>query len=64
MICSNELSSMKCNKRAIIEPLVIALSPFAPHIAEELWEKLGHTDTIFNASFPTIRRRISEGEFV
>ena len=38
MICSNELSSMKCNKRAIIEPLVIALSPFAPHIAEELWE--------------------------
>jgi leucyl-tRNA synthetase len=52
MICSNELSSMKSNKRAILEPLVIALAPFAPHIAEELWEKLGHTDTIFNASFP------------
>ncbi len=52
MICANELTSLKCNKRSIIEPLVIALSPFAPHIAEELWEKLGHTDTVLNASFP------------
>jgi leucyl-tRNA synthetase len=52
MICSNELSSLKCNKRAIIEPLVIALAPFAPHIAEELWNKLGNTDTVFNATFP------------
>ena len=52
MICSNELNSMKCNKRAILEPLVIALSPFAPHIAEELWEKLGHSDTILNEAFP------------
>lgn len=52
MICSNELSSMKSNKRALLEPLVIALAPFAPHIAEELWEKLGHTDTVFNATFP------------
>jgi leucyl-tRNA synthetase len=52
MICSNELSSLKCNKRAIVEPLVIALAPFAPHIAEELWSKLGNTDTVFNASFP------------
>ena len=53
MICSNELSSLKCNKRAIIEPLVIALAPFAPHIAEELWNKLGNTDTVFNATFPS-----------
>jgi len=51
MICCNELSSLKCNKRAILEPLVIALSPYAPHIAEELWEKLGHNQTILNASF-------------
>jgi leucyl-tRNA synthetase len=43
---------MKSNKRALLEPLVIALAPFAPHIAEELWEKLGHKDTIFNATFP------------
>ncbi len=52
MICANELSSLKCNKRKVIEPLVIALSPFAPHIAEELWSLLGHTETILNASFP------------
>ncbi len=52
MICSNELSSMKCNKRSILEPLVIALASYAPHIAEELWEKLGHDDTVLNASFP------------
>ncbi len=52
MICANELSSLKCNKRKVIEPLVIALSPFAPHVAEELWSLLGHTDTILNASFP------------
>ncbi len=51
MICSNELTSLKCNKRAVLEPLVIALSPFAPHMTEELWEKLGHTDTILNAKF-------------
>lgn len=52
MICANELSALKCNKRNILEPLVIALSPFAPHVAEELWEKLGHTDTILKAEFP------------
>jgi leucyl-tRNA synthetase len=52
MICCNELSSMKCNKRAVLEPLTIALSPFAPHIAEELWEKLGHGKTILEATYP------------
>jgi leucyl-tRNA synthetase len=52
MICANELSSLKCNKRKVLEPLVIALSPFAPHIAEELWSLLGHPDTVLNASFP------------
>jgi leucyl-tRNA synthetase len=51
MICCNELSSLKCNKRAILEPLVIALSPYAPHITEELWQLLGHSDTILNATF-------------
>jgi leucyl-tRNA synthetase len=51
MIAANELSSLKCNKRAVLEPLTIALAPFAPHIAEELWSVLGHTETIFNASF-------------
>jgi leucyl-tRNA synthetase len=52
MICCNELTTLKCNKRAILEPLVIALSPYAPHIAEELWEKLGHSTTILDEVFP------------
>lgn len=52
MICSNELNALKCNKKAILEPLVIALAPYAPHIAEELWEELGHTSTIFDTTFP------------
>ena len=52
MICVNELSTRKCNKRTILEPLVIALSPFAPHIAEELWSLLGHTDSVSRATFP------------
>jgi leucyl-tRNA synthetase len=51
MICTNELSSLKCNKRAILEPLVIALSPFAPHICEELWETLGHKQSVSFARF-------------
>lgn len=52
MICSNELSSMKCTKRKILEPLIIALSPYAPHITEELWEKSGHTEPLSKAEFP------------
>jgi len=57
MICANELSFLKCNKQAILEPLVIALSPFAPHISEELWEKLGNHETILKASFPPCDER-------
>ncbi|HYG18124.1 MAG TPA: leucine--tRNA ligase, partial [Ohtaekwangia sp.] len=53
MICVNELNALKCDKRAILEPLVIALSPFAPHVAEELWEKLGYKTTILEATFPS-----------
>src|SRR5690606_39623808 len=52
MICVNELTSLKTNKRAIVEPLVIGLAPYAPHIAEELWERLGHKTSIFDATFP------------
>ena len=52
MIAVNELNDLKCTKREILEPLVILLSPFAPHIAEELWEALGHKETITYASFP------------
>ena len=52
MICVNDLTSLKCNKRAVLEPLTILLSPFAPHITEELWRLLGHNDYIYNAEFP------------
>ncbi|HNR54411.1 MAG TPA: class I tRNA ligase family protein, partial [Flavobacteriales bacterium] len=52
MIAVNELGGLKCNKRAILEPLTIALAPFAPHIAEELWEKLGHAESITTATWP------------
>ncbi len=52
MIAVNELYELKCNKREILEPLVILLSPFAPHISEELWEALGHTTSISFAAFP------------
>lgn len=52
MICVNELLSQKCTSRSILEPLAIIISPYAPHIAEELWEKLGHTQSISTAIFP------------
>jgi len=53
MICVNELTAQKCASRAILEPLAILVSPYAPHIAEELWEKLGHKVSISTAPFPT-----------
>lgn len=52
MICVNELTDAKCNKKAILEPLLICLSPYAPHITEELWKQLGHTESIATAPFP------------
>jgi len=52
MICVNELNDLKCNKRAILENLLVILSPFAPHITEELWEALGNTESIAYAKFP------------
>jgi len=52
MICVNELTDQKCNKREILEPLAIIISPYAPHVAEELWSRLGHKESITFASFP------------
>ncbi len=64
MICANELSSLKCNKRAILEPLTIVLASYAPHITEELWEKLGHKDSILNASYPAFNESyLKESDF-
>ena len=51
MICLNELGA--CHKREVLEPLTILIAPFAPHIAEELWEAIGHQTTIFDAAYPT-----------
>jgi len=57
MICVNELTAQKCTSRAILEPLAILVSPYAPHIAEELWERLGHTESIAEAPFPKFEEK-------
>ena len=53
MICVNELYTLKCNKKAIFEDIVVLLAPFAPHISEELWHVLGHETTVCDAQWPT-----------
>ncbi|WP_343488091.1 class I tRNA ligase family protein [Allomuricauda sp. d1] len=57
MICVNELTAQKCTSREILEPLAILVSPYAPHIAEELWEKLGHSESIAYAPFPKFEEK-------
>lgn len=57
MICQNELTTAKCHKRAILEPLVVLIAPFAPHIAEELWQRLGHETTVCDAQWPTFEEK-------
>lgn len=52
MIAVNELSELKCAKRKILEPMVVLISAYAPHVAEELWHLLGHSDFVVNAAFP------------
>lgn len=52
MICTNELSELKCNKRAILEPLLVILSPYAPHLAEELWHQAGHAESVVKQAYP------------
>jgi leucyl-tRNA synthetase len=55
MICVNELTELKCNRREILEPLAIIIAPYAPHLAEELWNKLGHSESITYATFPEFK---------
>ena len=55
MICINELG--ECHKRAILEPLSVLLAPFAPHITEQLWSLMGHTETIFNTAYPVCEEK-------
>ena len=53
MICVNELGQQKCNNRGLLRNLVILIAPFAPHIAEELWQHLGENNSVCNAQWPT-----------
>jgi leucyl-tRNA synthetase len=57
MICANELYTLKCNKRQILEPFIIVLAPFAPHIAEELYHQLGHDTTVCDAAWPKFEEK-------
>jgi len=57
MICINELSSMKCNNRLILENLLILISPFAPHFAEELWNQIGNSKSIVDEKYPEFQER-------
>jgi leucyl-tRNA synthetase len=63
MVCVNELSDLKCHKKEILEPLLILLTPYAPHIAEELYHTLGNTESILNASYPKLETKyLTESE--
>jgi leucyl-tRNA synthetase len=57
MICVNELTAQNCHSRAILEPLAVVISPYAPHIAEELWSLLGNTGSIAMVPFPTLEEK-------
>ncbi len=57
MICVNELATLKCNHRKILEPLAVLISPYAPHIAEELWSQLGHEGSISTVAFPVCEEK-------
>jgi leucyl-tRNA synthetase len=57
MVCVNELSDLKCSKREILEPLLIMLTPYAPHIAEELWKQLGNGTSVLDASYPKLQEK-------
>ena len=60
MIAVNELTDLKCRNRAILEPLLVLTSCHAPHISEELWNKLGNTSSITMASFPAFDESVLE----
>lgn len=65
MICVNELNDLKCNKRAVLEPLLILIAPYAPFVSEELWSLLGHSESITKQDFPKLDEHyLSEKSFV
>ncbi len=64
MICVNELSDLKCHKKAILEPLTVILSPFAPHMAEELWHLLGNSASVVDAKWPKTQEKYLKDDSV
>jgi leucyl-tRNA synthetase len=64
MICANDLASLKCNKREILEPLTVLISPYAPHLAEELWSLLGHKESVTTVEYPIFNKEfVKENNF-
>jgi leucyl-tRNA synthetase len=57
MVCVNELTDLKCNKKEILEPLLIMLAPYAPHVCEELWHELRNATTILHATYPKYEQK-------
>jgi leucyl-tRNA synthetase len=57
MVCVNELTELKCNKRKVLEPVLILLTPYAPHLAEELWHVLGNVGSILDATYPVVEEK-------
>jgi len=57
MICVNELMAQKCDQREVLEPLAVLIAPYAPHIAEELWQKLGHNESVTTAAYPEFEEK-------
>jgi leucyl-tRNA synthetase len=64
MVCVNKLQELGCNKKAILSDLLVILSPYAPHITEELWQQLGHSESITKATFPVFNaQHLTEDAF-
>jgi len=57
MVCVNELSDLKCHKKEVLEPLLILLTPYAPHIAEELYYGLGNHESVLDAAYPKVESK-------
>ncbi|HEY0273040.1 MAG TPA: class I tRNA ligase family protein, partial [Chitinophaga sp.] len=64
MICVNELATLKARQRAVLEPLLVLLAPYAPHISAELWQTLGNTTSVLDAAYPVFNEQyVKESAF-
>ena len=57
MVCVNELADLNCRKKEVLEKLLIALTPYAPHVCEELWHELGNKPSVLDASYPKVETK-------